>query len=207
MLNYIWGGLIVFSLVFAMVYDIRDFANDTYRNGEALPVSVAFPDGYQAEARRQHVEVRLNLEGYGTFYDTDQRPAAVYEGLLIQTADGRQLRFAEGVSVPEPLATIRSFTSSRDNDLRGAVGAFTPQASAAQLSATVTFDPVRWVKLNAIAGAALDFAETAVTIALSLIGGIALWMGLLQIAQASGILYTLIRVTQRAVGFHVIPVV
>ncbi len=196
MLNYIWGGLIIFSLVFALVYDIRDFATDTYRNGQPLPVTMTFPDGYQAGERRQNVEVRLDPEGYGVFYGTNERPAAVYDGVLIQTADGRQLRFAEDASVPEPLATIRSFTSSRDNDLRGTVGGFAVQPGISQASGTVLFNPVRWVKLNAIAGAALDFAETAVTIALSLIGGIALWMGLLQIAGASGILYALIRVTQ-----------
>ena len=196
MLNYIWGGLIVFSLVFAMVYDVRDFATDTYRNGQPLPVTVTFPDGYQADARRQNVEVRLDPAGYGAFYGTDERPAATYDGVLIQNAEGRQLRFAEDASIPEPLATIRSFTSNRDNDLRGTVGTLNPLPGATQVASTVTFDPVRWVKLNAIAGAALDFAETAVTIALSLIGGLALWMGLLQIAQASGILYSLIRVTQ-----------
>ena len=196
MLNYIWGGLIVFSLVFAMVYDVRDFATDTYRNGQPLPVTMTFPDGYQADARRQNVAVRLDPEGYGAFYGTAERPAETYSGVLVQNAEGRQLRFAEDVSVPEPLATIRSFTSSRDNDLRGTVGALNLSPGTTQVASTVTFNPVRWVKLNAIAGAALDFAETAVTIALSLIGGLALWMGLLQIAEASGILYTLIRVTQ-----------
>ena len=194
-LNYIWGGLIVFSLVFALTYDVRDFATDTYRNGQPLPVTVVFPDGYQPDARRQAVSVQLDAAGFGAFYGVDDRPAPAYDGTLIQTDDGRQLRFAQNTSVPEPLAAIRAFTSSRDNDLRGVVGSFPPQADSL-VATTVTFDAVRWVKLNAIAEAALDFAETAVTIALSLIGGIALWMGLLQIAEASGILYALIRVTQ-----------
>lgn len=194
-LNYIWGGLIVFSLAFALVYDARDFANDTYRNGQPLPVTVAFPDGYQADARRQPVEVLLDADDYGAFYGVAARPAPAYDGALVQTADGRQLRFAQDAAVPEPLAAIRAFTSARDNDLRGTV-ALSAAPGDSLAAATVTFDPVRWVKLNAIAGAALDFAETAVTIALSLIGGLALWMGLLQIAEASGILYTLIRVTQ-----------
>ena len=196
MLNYIWGGLIILSLAFALVYDIRDFANDTYRNGDPLPVTVTFPEGYQADARRQNVEVHLDPDGYGAFYGVDERPADSYTGTLIQTADGRQLRFAQDTPIPEPLAAIRTFTSSRDNDLRGTVEAFAPLPGATQATSTVTFDPVRWVKLNAIAAAALDFAETAVTIALSLIGGIALWMGLLQIAEASGMLYSLVRVTQ-----------
>ena len=196
MLNYIWGGLIILSLVFAMIYDVRDFATDTYRNGQPLPVTVDFPDGYQADARRQNIAVRIDPEGYGAFYGVTERPAERYDGVLVQTADGRQLRFAEDIALPEPLAAIRAFTSRRDNDLRGEVGALSVLPGATLTATTLTFNPVRWVKLNAIAGAALDFAETAVTIALSLIGGIALWMGLLQIAEASGILYTLIRVTQ-----------
>ncbi|MDE2826762.1 MAG: nucleoside recognition protein, partial [Bacteroidota bacterium] len=51
-------------------------------------------------------------------------------------------------------------------------------------------------KMNAIAAAALSFAETAVTLALGLIGGLGLWMGLLKIAEASGMLHALVRVTQ-----------
>jgi len=196
MLNYIWGGLIGVSLLFAMIYDLRDFANDTYRNGQPLPVTLTFPDGYQEDVRRQPVAVHLDPEGYGAFYGVSTRPAEQYDGTLIQTADGRQLRFARDVAVPEPLAAIRAFTSQRDNDLRGIVGAFAPAAGDSLAGTTITFDPVRWVKLTAIAEAALDFAETAVTIALGLIGGIALWMGLLQIAEASGILYALVRLTQ-----------
>ena len=42
MLNYIWAGLIVFSLVFALVRDVNDIRHDTYRNGAALPVKISY---------------------------------------------------------------------------------------------------------------------------------------------------------------------
>ena len=196
MLNYIWGGLIVVSLVFALAYDIRDFAADTYRNGEPLPVEIAFPESYDPEARRQTVTVRLTAERYVDFYGVDERPADSYDGILLQNEEGRQLRFAQDVALPAPLVTVRGHTSRRDNDLRGTLTAMRPKPEGGAWIAAVTFDPVRWVKMNAIAGAALDFAETAVSIALGLIGGLALWMGLLKIAEASGILFALVRVTQ-----------
>lgn len=196
MLNYIWGGLIVFSLVFALIADVRDFSRDTYRNGQPLPVEVTFPEGYRAEARRQAVRVRIDPEGFAAFYGVEARPAARYEATLVQNVEGRQLRFDPKAALPEPLETIRDVTSRRDDELRGVVGAFAPQQADTLAAATVTFEPVRWVKLNAIAAAALDFAETAVTIALGLIGGLALWMGLLKIAEASGMLYSLIKLTQ-----------
>lgn len=196
MLNYIWGGLIVVSLTFALVYDVRDFSADTYRNGEALPVEMEFPNGYDSEARRQDVEVHLDAEVFRAFYSRSATPADSYPGMLVQSDEGRQLRFAEGVEVPEPLDVIRSMTSKRSDDLRGTVSAFELEAGGSLAQVRVTFEPVRWVKLNAIAAAALDFAETAVTLALGLIGGLGLWMGLLKIAEASGLLYVLVRWTQ-----------
>jgi spore maturation protein A len=55
---------------------------------------------------------------------------------------------------------------------------------------------VRFVKLNAIAGAALDFAKTAAEIALGLVGVLALFLGLLKIAEDSGIVFGLVKVVR-----------
>lgn len=196
MLNYIWGGLIVFSLVFALVADVRDLAGDTYRNDQPLPVSVEFPDGFDPDKRLQDVSVGIDANAYRDFYATSEVPADRYAGVLIQTERGRQLRFADGEALPAPLATIRSMTSQRSGDLGGTLEGAQPRTGALAWTATVRFEPVRWVKLSAIAAAAIDFAETAVTIALGLIGGLALWLGLLKIAEAAGILHALVRLTQ-----------
>ncbi len=192
MLNYIWGGLIVVSLLFALTSDVRDFARDTFANGQPLPVTVTLLDNFDADARRQRATVDIAALDYSAHFKAQASVPLTFEAELIQTQKGRQLSFAHGVSVPEPLDTICSM-HSRDDDCRGTLLG-TP--SAGSFAATVTFSPVRWVKMNAIAAAALEFAETAVTIALGLIGGLALWMGLLKIAEASGILFSLVRVTQ-----------
>jgi spore maturation protein A len=195
MLNYIWAGLVGLSFVFALVYDTRDLVNDTYRNGEPVPVSLVFEQGYRQGARRQEVTVRLDNEVFQTFYATQGHIAEQYSGTLIQTEDGRQLRFARDVEIPVPLSTIRDVTSSRDNDLRGVVR-FDSVSSGNTAAANVTFSNVRFVKMHAIAQAAFDLADTAVTLALGLIGVIALWMGLLQIAEKAGLIKTLVRFTQ-----------
>jgi len=193
MLNYIWAGLIILSLVFALVHDIRDFSRDTYHNGEPLPVTLRFPEGYAPDARR--VEVTVSPDPAAVADRFGVHSAASYPGVLIQTENGRQLRFAADAALPEPLATIREVTSRRDHDLRGPTGHFALSGDTLATT-TVTFAPVRFVKLNAIAAAAIDFAKTAVSLALGLIGTLALWMGMLRIAEKSGILYSLVRVTQ-----------
>jgi spore maturation protein A len=197
MLNYIWAGLIVFSLVFALFYDVRDLTADTYRNDADLPVALVFPEGYDPGARRTPVAVRVDPTAYGAFYGTEARPDSAYDAMLIRTREGLQVRFAEGANLPEPLATIRDFTNSRDEQLQGTlVGALPAAPGIAAVPVALDFPRVRFVKMNAIAGAALDFAETAASIALSLIGVLALFLGLLQIAEDSGIIYTLVRVVR-----------
>jgi spore maturation protein A len=192
MLNYIWAGLIISSFVFALGYDARDIAGDRYRNGRPLPVVLSFPEGYDPTARRVPVEIRIEPGAYESFYRTDQAPVASYSGYLLQTQEGAQLRFAAGAKLPEPLATIAKVSKSRDDELQGRLVEFTPPAGMAGL----LFEPVRFVRLNAIASAALDFAKTAAEIAIGLVGVLALFLGLLKIAEDSGIVYALVKLVR-----------
>ncbi len=195
MLNYIWAGLIGFSLLFAMIYDTSDLVGDTYRNGQPLPISVQFSNGYDTQSRRQVVTVEIQATTLRSFYGITRPVNSTYEGILIRTNEGNQIRFGNEADLPAPLSVIRDVTSPRDHDLRGRT-ILSEVGADSTATGTVTFAPVRFVKMNAIAGAAFDMAETAVTLALGLIGIIALWMGLLQIAEKSGMINSLVRFTQ-----------
>jgi spore maturation protein A len=202
MLNYIWAGLIVSSFLFALGYDANDVARDTFRNGQALPVALAFPSGYDT-TRQVPVEIRIDPSRYAAFYGTTATagaPMASYSGYLVRSREGTQLRFAADAKLPEPLATIAKGSSSRDKELQGRlVGLATPPSatdSGAVSAAGVVFETVRFVRLNAIAGAALDFAKTAAEIALGLIGVLSLFLGLLKIGEQAGIIYGLVKLVQ-----------
>ena len=195
MLNYIWAGLIIFSLLFALIKDISDLSRDTYRNGTPLPVTILFEDGYDPNLRSIPVQVVLEKTSVEDHFGTLLSLADQYEGRLVQNEDGQLLQFAQDVDLPEPLATIRSMTSSRENDLRGEV-AILATAGTVQVTTGMKLPSVRFVKMAAITEAAFDFAETAVSLALGLIGVLALWMGLLRIAETSGMLHGLVRFTQ-----------
>lgn len=196
MLNYIWSGLIVSSLAFALWFDVGDLARDSYRNGEALPVEVALPADYDPDARSVPVEIRIDPVAYRDFYRTDTAPAAPFRGELVQTQEGWQLRFASGSTLPEPLATIQGVSASRAGELQGTLVVFEGEVGSGVAPAAVRFEPVRFVKMNAIAQAALDFAQTAAEIALGLIGVLALFLGLLKIAEDAGIIHALVRLVR-----------
>ena len=58
---------------------------------------------------------------------------------------------------------------------------------------TVTLPEVHWVKIRAITNAAFDMAEFAVKLALGLAGIMALWLGLMRIAEKSGLIHYFVR--------------
>ena len=203
MLNYIWAGLIVSSLLFAVGHDVRDLSRDRYRNGEPLPVELAFPDGYDGAARRVPVQILIDGEQFGRFYRTEERPQPRYFGYLATTREGIQLRFEAGAIFPEPLATIAGISKSNEDELQGTLVAFTaptPDPSALEgllvAPAEVRFEAVRFVKLTAISAAAIGFAQTAAEIALSLIGVLSLFLGMLKIAEASGVIFALVKLVR-----------
>ncbi len=198
MLNYIWAGLIVSSFIFALGHDFRDLATDAYRNDTPLPVQIAFPEGYDAAAREQPVRVQVDGAAYRAFYRTSDEPAPAYPGALVSSDDGLQLRFGGLDALPEPLATIRGVSQSGEGELQATLTGFEPGSAEGEVlqAAAILFEPVRFVRMNAISGAAIDFAETAAGISLGLIGVLALFLGLLRIAEEAGIIFALVRLVR-----------
>ena len=68
-----------------------------------------------------------------------------------------------------------------------------PDDGAATAQSEVLFSRVRFVNMNNISAAALDFATTAAEIALGLIGILALFLGLMKIGEDAGIINAMVR--------------
>ena len=203
MLNYIWAGLIIVSLVFALAADVGDVVQDRYRNGQALPVALDFERPYDPDAPRQPVTVRIDSTAFRALYGVDGTPEAGYAATLRQSADATELVLADAEApLPAPLDVVRDATNPRDNILQGTLSDVRVRQadSAATATAALTFAPVRFVKLGAITTAAIDFAETAVTIAIGLIGVLVLFLGLSKIAEDAGIITALVRLVRPVLG-------
>ena len=195
MLNYIWAGLIIFSLVFALSTDVQELSSDRYRNGEAFEVTVSFPDEYDADARRQPVTAHIDTTAFQAFYSESDGLKARYDGQLVQTQDGNQVVLGSGTELPQPWHDMRDFYGDEISDPIRAEAQLS-EGAGASMQAALTFEPVHFRKLNDIAAAALDFAETAASLALGLIGVLALVLGLLKIGEEGGLIHTLTRFVQ-----------
>lgn len=202
MLNYIWAGLIIVSLVFALWSDTSDLLRDTYRNDQPLPVRIELDRPYDADAPRQPARLVIDSTEFRTFYGVEEAtPAEAYPATLRRTDDGGlEVVLAEDAELPAPLDVIRDATNPGDQILQGSLTRlrFTPDRTAAV--GGLLFLPVRFVKLGAITTAAIDLAETAVTIAIGLIGVLVLFLGLSQIAEDAGIIHALVKLVRPVLG-------
>ncbi len=163
MLNYIFGGMIVISLVFALGQDFYDLQADTWNNGETIRLDVV----------TFGTDVRFRVDGDSTVHRGDWRPDGDDAELVVPVSADLPARWRDVAANQE---------SSRKQELRLVARRVDDGALA------VTLPAVRYVKLRAITKAAFDMAETAVTLALGLIGVMALWLGLMQIAEKSGVI-------------------
>ncbi|XAM00095.1 hypothetical protein OT109_01655 [Phycisphaeraceae bacterium D3-23] len=209
MLNYIWGGLIVFALVFALWFDGRDAVQDTYRNGAPVPAWVMFAPGDDPDAATVAVQVGFDADALTEHYGLDDELAiaeALTEpraGTLYNSDEGHELRF-DPAGLPEPLATVASQNLSRDGEtiarldvLRSLIDIEANVADETRTAVLLRFErDASFLKMQDITAASLDYAEVAVTISLGLIGVLALWMGLLKIAEEAGLVNALVKVVQ-----------
>jgi spore maturation protein A len=187
MLNYIWAGLIIFSLVFALWNDLLDLHRDTYRNGQSLPVMI---EGGGSGAGGD-VTVRIDPKAYADFCGVAETLPASYTAKIAQTSRGPELRFPATATLPPRLAKIRDVTSA--DDPKWLLAQVTQQN--ADGSAAIRFQDVRWTSVQAIGDAAIKFAQTAVELALKLIGTLTLFLGIMQIAEKSGLIHLVVLVT------------
>ncbi|MDI6401864.1 nucleoside recognition domain-containing protein [Balneolaceae bacterium ANBcel3] len=185
MLNYIWAGLIIISLAFAVIHDITDITRNTYRNGEIHTLDIRFPKNSQTDQRQP---VYLYKSDDDTGFEASWRPVNGQYELAIPVSE----------KLPELWLQIAEDQEAADRDvLLAVVTSFDSEASTVSL----LLPEVRYVKLRAITAAAFSMAEFAVTLAIGLIGVMALWLGLMKIAEKSGLVYILVKGVQPFLGF------
>lgn len=182
MLNYIWAGLIIISLVFAIVSDTYDYATNAYQNGREFTVQLEFADNGGPTTRQQ---VRFDLD------DKD------FSGRWYPVSGGTELIVPVTDDLPDHWRNVAENQEARNKcELRAEVVRF----DAATSVAVIVLPKVHLVKMRAITAAAFNMAEFAVTLAIGLIGVMALWLGLMRIAEASGLIYKLVKVVNPVLG-------
>ncbi|VAW56315.1 Spore maturation protein A [hydrothermal vent metagenome] len=164
MLNKIWAGLIIFGILFALGQDIRDEISNKYNNGITQSISYAPINNSPNSITITFNSIKLKA---------DIKKHYLYIHLNSKISDELQNIATANGSDTLLIARIISTDASKLN---------------------ILLPELHWNKLRAVTQAAFDMAKFAIKLAIGLIGIMALWLGLMQIAEKSRLIDKLVKI-------------
>lgn len=185
MMNHIWAGLIVFSLLFALISDISDRVNDSYQNERIEEITLLQPR--PRESSHQNVDQHAKPQ-QAVRYITQK--GDTLSAILLQHKMGTEL------ILPYAEQWVTRWKDHYQLSEAQKRGQFRVEIDVEGDKARFQLPPVKWIKIKAITQAAIDMADVAVNLALGLIGVMALWLGLMKIAEQAGLVESLSRLVR-----------
>jgi spore maturation protein SpmA len=189
MLNYVWLGLLILGIGVALSTDLIDKSNNKYQNGESLPIEIVLEDSVdEFISKSYNAKLLIDKEEFNNFYDVQVNRD--FEQTVKITFDKEKnkylLFFIVDDNTPKlwkEMATL----SGKENDLTGQVF-IAEQISPLIFSGTIVLEDIEFAKMKEVTNSALSYAGIAVEIAIGLIGIMALWLGVMKVAEDAGLI-------------------
>lgn len=196
MLNYVWLGLLILGIAVAVTSDVIDQSNNKYRNGNEFKVSVQFEQDFdKGKSGVYDVFIISSPNEYSQFYDVQHTDSIFQSARITVNAEENITRLYMKVDDSTPaLWKEMASVSGKTDDLLGSVEIETV-SGLRSASASIVFEEITFKKMKDVTNSALDYAGIAVDIAIGLIGIMALWLGVMKVAEEAG----LIKIIARAV--------
>jgi len=194
MLNYIWLFLIALALIVGVGKDINDEMHNTYQNGVPLEITFLSSQIASGTAMRWEGQFYLTAKQFNDFYRTTSQIEEVKQPAVISiSSDGTgSFLFSSTDGTPMRWKEMSKSASAKDK-LMGKVEKIEFSDDKSWAKVQIILEPIRFAKLKAITQATIDFANIAVEIAIGLIGVMALWLGLIKVAEEAGLVKVLTR--------------
>ncbi len=211
MLNYIWLGLIAIAIFVAVGRDVSEEASNRFRNNE--PITLHVMPGAMKIAGPNHFTgaAFLTKSEIAQFYGADEASAikgdtVFFAADLVQSESNAKLGTLT-ITLPFNAPQVMTDEASAGGDATKIVGQAIFDASSLLQGGFLTFTPptVHFRVLAKVGNdGILKVADTAVTLAIGLIGIMALWLGIMKIAEAAGLVLLLARIV-RPIMVRVFP--
>ena len=203
MLNYIWLGLIAIAIFVALGRDISEESSNRFRNNDAVPLQVM--SGSLKAAGPSHFT--------GTSYLTKSQIARFYGADEAKSVTGDTVKFATDliqsqsnaragtltITLSSTAPSVMTDAAANGGDATKLIGQSAFDTAVLSRGGTIGFMPpaIHFRILTKVANdGILKTADTAVTLALGLIGVMALWLGIMKIAEAAGLVLLLAKLVK-----------
>ncbi len=186
MLNYIWLGMIVLGIGMALTTDISDEVSNKYNSGKSISVALQIEQDAQTQQNHFNANILIEKSKFNSFFKTDIKNDFNFSAVLtVDSLSGNYLFYSvlPQKNVPLIIKTLAA-GSGEKNDLTGTVHLLQGDNNQAELQ----FEKISFVKTKEVTNSIVDYAGVAVKIAIGLIGIMALWLGIMKIAEEAGLI-------------------
>ena len=185
MLNYIWLGLLALGIFTAVALDINDSASDKFHNNK--PLSIVLETTSSDLKDKSEATIHVEPKNFSTFYGNKSSEVSQKATLNYNNAEGFYSVYLVVNSTSPKVWKDMASASGNEEDLSGKLW-LGKQIEPGKYSAWIVFESVSMLKMKAVTNAAIDYAGKAVNIALGLVGIMALWLGIMKIAEQAGLI-------------------
>jgi spore maturation protein SpmA len=164
-------------------------SENKFRNDEPLPVTITFNQPFQKNIEKSYdVNLKVSSASFNKLYDDSIKNDLLFPAKIsTQKKENKiSLYFKVDKSSPKLWKEMAKVTGEED-DLTGNV-VINSVESDSIASANIFVEKISFVKLKEVTNSALDYAGTAVNISLGLIGIMALWLGVMKVAEDAGLI-------------------
>ncbi len=194
MLNYVWLALLVLGIGTAIYTDISDKTENKYRNNVPLHVTVGFNEPFSTNLDKIYDgKIKISQKDFSDhFFQTISEDLVINSKLTyVKKYNKLNAYFKIDKSTPQVLTEIAGI-SGKDDDLTGKIS-IKEIVDSSTVKAEIILEEVSFLKLKQVTNSVLSYASTAVEIALGLIGIMALWLGVMKVAESAGLISILAR--------------
>jgi spore maturation protein SpmA len=189
MLNYIWATLILLGVFAALTTDLFNESSDRFRNNIPLEVIITFENAADSITQgSQPAVIHLSSHHFNKFYKEDISSDIDADAVINFKNDVNSHFISIKTNEQSPkIWREMSSSSVQKNELTGNIKLY-EKLNKNSYRAEIIFEPISFTKMKDVTNAVIDYAGTAVTIALGLIGIMALWLGIMKIAEDAGLI-------------------
>ena len=195
MLNYVWLGLILLGIGTALTTDIINSGENKYRNGDSLEIVLQLHSKIDQQQKKPYIaDVLISKELFNNFYNTKIDTDIVQQATIFINKKKKKAEFDLKIDKSSPkIWQEMAACSGKENQLFGTL-TLDKKISENNFEAKIIFENISFVKMKDVTNSSLSIAGEAVKIALGLIGIMALWLGVMKVAEEAGLIAFLARV-------------
>jgi len=189
LLNYIWLSLIVLGIASALYIDLADISSNKYHNDDPLTLALEFPSPVPRDTNAVYEGVAIvSAKDYNSLYaDSLGRDFKIPVILTVnETEKKSNITLKINNSTPA-LWQEMAKASGNEDELLADIN-FVHSDDPYKLMASIIIEPVSFTMMKKVTNGTIEIAGVAVKIALGLIGIMALWLGVMKVAEDAGLI-------------------